>query len=343
MFDTGSDDSKVRRLLRAAMPVTLPPNLSSSLALRRLSPLLLLTAALVALAVFFVHDSRPAAADHDTSVKEIWSATLNQTQLGSNGRGCDYTHQSTTSRCNHATRLTNDGFSYLGAPYVVNKFILSPSGTLTFQLNATPSAKFLSALTLSIGGTQFPVADATSSATVISGDTLTWTGTGLSWSPGQTVELKLTRPTFTGVELFGGDLDTSDPDGAPTLTVAEGGSATFMVKLSEQPDANVTVSIGKGAVSCAGCGGNWHDDVNAGTVSPTTLTFTTSNWNAGQTVTVTGVADDDSVHEHFLALVYVSSTTSTSPGDLFRSPEASLGVYVTVTDGSDDGSQHGGL
>ena len=187
------------------------------------------------------------------------------------------------------------------------------------------------------------MADATSSATVISGDTLTWTGTGLSWSVGQTVELKLTRPTFTGVELFGGDLDTSDPDGAPTLTVAEGGSATFMVKLSEQPTASVTVSIGKGQIRCPGCGGNWHDDINAGEVSPTTMTFTSTNWNVGQTVTVTGVADDDSVHEHFQALVYVSSTTSTTPGDPFRSPDGALGAYVTVTDGSDDGTQHGGL
>ena len=61
---------------------------------------------------------------------------------------------------------------------------------------------------------------------------------------------------------------------------------------------------------------------------------------ATKDVSLSGVfsdADGDSVHEHFLALVYVSSTTSTS------SPEASLGVYVTVTAGSDDGSQHGGL
>ena len=313
----------------------------------RRSPLLLLTAALVALAVFFVHDARPAAADHDTSVKEIWSATLNQTQLGSNGRGCDYTHQSTTSRCNHATRLTNDGFSYLGQSFSVVKFVLSPSGTLDFQVDAVPSAKFRSDLTLSIGGTQFPVADAAlSTSQVTGGDTLTWTSTGLSWPHGQAVEVKLTRPTFTGVVLLGGDLDTSDSDGVPTLTVAEGGSATFMVKLSEQPSqtgSTVTVSVGKATVSCAGCGGNWHDDINAGTVSPTTLTFTRNNWNMGQTVTVTGVADDDSVHEHFLALVYVSSTTITTPDDPFRSPEGSLGVYVTVTDGSDDGSQHGGL
>ena len=62
MFDASS--SRVRRLLRAAMPVTPPPHLRSDSRRRpasgrassflRRSPLLLL-AALAALAVFFVH------------------------------------------------------------------------------------------------------------------------------------------------------------------------------------------------------------------------------------------------------------------------------------------------
>ena len=74
------------------------------------------------------------------------------------------------------------------------------------------------------------------------------------------------------------------------------------------------------------------------------MTFTSSNWDAGQTVTVTGVADDDSVHEHFLVLVRVSSIAGgANEGDPFRSPEGASGVYVTVTETGDDGSQHGGL
>ena len=55
MFDAGNDSSGVRRLLRAAMPVT------------RLSPLLLLAAALVALAVFFVNYAPPASAQEEQS------------------------------------------------------------------------------------------------------------------------------------------------------------------------------------------------------------------------------------------------------------------------------------
>ncbi|MCY4627600.1 MAG: hypothetical protein OXE58_08555 [Acidobacteria bacterium] len=67
---------------------------------------------------------------------------------------------------------------------------------------------------------------------------------------------------------------------------------------------------------------------------------------ATKDVSPSGVFSDavgDSVHEHFQALVYVSSTAITTAGDPFRSPEGAAGAYVTVTDGSDDGSQHGGL
>ena len=51
--------------------------------LRRLSPLLLLAAALVASAVFFLHDGQPAAAQ---SADIIWSATLD---LLSNSDSCN--------------------------------------------------------------------------------------------------------------------------------------------------------------------------------------------------------------------------------------------------------------
>ncbi|MCY4432115.1 MAG: hypothetical protein OXE45_00445 [bacterium] len=290
--------------------------------------------ALVALAVFFVHESRPASAEHGGVT--ILSADLT---VAFSGFGCN--SQSTGSECSSA--LNDDDFTHGGVAYEIVK-LTSGGSTIDLRLNKTIPANLKSDLTLYLDAMPFAAADAVSSTLTNANDTLRWSiTTAPSWSVGQKVDVWLRVPAFTGVELFGGDLDASDSHSAPTLSVAEGGSATFMVKLSEQPIANVTVSIGKGTVSCAGCGGNWHDDVSAGTVSPTTLTFNFSNWDAGQTVTVTGVADDDSVHEHFLALVYVSSTASTDPDDPFFSPEASEGVYVTVTDGSDDGSQHGGL
>ncbi len=84
-------------------------------------------------------------------------------------------------------------------------------------------------------------------------------------------------------------LDPALPANAsdPWLTVAEGGTAAFTVKLATEPTGNVTVKAASG-------------DTDEGTLSSgagtpaasTTLTFTASNWNAAQTVTLTGVIDD---------------------------------------------------
>jgi len=60
---------------------------------------------------------------------------------------------------------------------------------------------------------------------------------------------------------------------AETLT-----TATFTVALKTKPTASVSVTVGSG-------------DTTEGTVSPTSLTFTPTNWNTAQTVTVTGVDD----------------------------------------------------
>ncbi|MCP4109449.1 MAG: calcium-binding protein, partial [Desulfobacteraceae bacterium] len=62
------------------------------------------------------------------------------------------------------------------------------------------------------------------------------------------------------------------------VTTELGGTATFTVKLNGQPAENVTFDINS-------------SDEAEGTVSPSSLTFTSLNWNAEQTVTVTGVAD----------------------------------------------------
>ncbi len=68
------------------------------------------------------------------------------------------------------------------------------------------------------------------------------------------------------------------------VAVDEGGTAGYTVKLDARPSASVTVSIASG-------------DADAATVSPASLTFTATDWNTAQTVTVTGVADDDGNHE----------------------------------------------
>ena len=97
-----------------------------------------------------------------------------------------------------------------------------------------------------------------------------------------------------------------------TLSVAEGSTGTFTVKLGGAPNGNVTVAVTSG-------------DTGAATVNPSSLTFTTtaSNWSTNQTVTVTTVQDADGNNE-------TVALTSTAAGGGFDS--VSGAVTLTVTD-----------
>lgn len=95
-----------------------------------------------------------------------------------------------------------------------------------------------------------------------------------------------------GVVLF--TLDLSSLGGEPVygnlvlstdaLTIAEGASGTFTVKLESAPSVNQVVYL---ALS-----GN-----EKLSVSPATLTFTPSNWDTAQTVTLTAAQDEDMDNE----------------------------------------------
>ena len=61
-------------------------------------------------------------------------------------------------------------------------------------------------------------------------------------------------------------------------TTESGGTSTFTVKLNSQPEADVTISVSS-------------SNTDEGTVNPSSLGFSSSNWNTSQTVTVTGVDD----------------------------------------------------
>ena len=86
-------------------------------------------------------------------------------------------------------------------------------------------------------------------------------------------------------------------------TTEAGGTATFTVKLSSQPTANVTIGVSS-------------SDTTEGTVSPSLLTFTSANWNANQTVTVTGVNDslNDGNQSYTIVLAAANSSDSSYSG-----------------------------
>ncbi len=167
------------------------------------------------------------------------------------------------------------------------------SGTFTVRLSATPNAD----VTVSLSKTNDDITLSTTSLTFTTSD----------WNTPQTVTVSATQDadatddsdTIT-IEASGG-IDADDVtkavsvndddlpsgsivlDSTATLTIDEGGSGTFTVRLSATPNADVTVSLSK-----------TNDDI---TLSTTSLTFTTSDWNTPQTVTVSATQDADAIDD----------------------------------------------
>ncbi len=103
----------------------------------------------------------------------------------------------------------------------------------------------------------------------------------------------LTNKTVTASEV---DNDAQNLVVSTTaLSVNEGSSNTFTVKLAAQPAANVTVTVARTA-----------GDADLSVTGGSSLTFTNSNWNTAQTVTIGAAEDADTANGS--ATITVSST-----------------------------------
>ena len=128
--------------------------------------------------------------------------------------------------------------------------------------------------------------------------------------------------TIAGVAVTVADDDAGVTNSESTLTVAEGGSATYTVALRTRPSADVAIIIADD-----------NPDVTADTDAATSgnqdrLTFTPSNWSTPQTVTVAAAHDADAVNDKAQLRYTVSSGNASGP----YSGLAAAGVAVTVTD-----------
>lgn len=102
-----------------------------------------------------------------------------------------------------------------------------------------------------------------------------------------------------------------------TASVSESGSTdAFTVVLDAAPDDTIVLSVTSA-------------DTGEVTVSPSTLTFTTSNWSTPQTVTVTGVADN-LVDSNIVTVVTIAVNTGLSTGTDYDAVTAET-VNVTTT------------
>jgi len=117
-------------------------------------------------------------------------------------------------------------------------------------------------------------------------DTITVTVDRSELSPGPhsgtvTIDPSHGSDQTVSVELDGLQFNTN----TVSLTVPEGGTATFQVKLSAQPSGTVQATVSR--VS---------GDSNINVTGGSNLTFTTSNWNTYQTVTLAAAEDADTTN-----------------------------------------------
>lgn len=112
------------------------------------------------------------------------------------------------------------------------------------------------------------------------------------------------------------------------VTTEGGGTATYSVRLGTAPTADVQLAISS-------------SNTDEGTVSPASLTFTSTTWNAPQTVTLTGV-DDALVdgNQTYQSTVHVSTSADTAYASLpdvhvsaSNTDNESAGVTVSPTSG----------
>ncbi|MGE0159717.1 MAG: Ig-like domain-containing protein [Gemmatimonadales bacterium] len=195
------------------------------------------------------------------------------------------------------------------------------TATFTVVLNSEPTANVTIAVSTS---------DATEGVvTVPASGTLTFTPSGPGmWSTPQTVTVRgqddlivdgnivytvVTAPAasadlgYDGLNAADVSVTNVDDETAGITvsaisgpTTEAGGQALFTVVLNNQPAASVQIGISS-------------SDITEGTVSVSSLTFTTGNWNVPQTVTITGVndaVDDDNVVYTIVTAPSVSTDTN---------------------------------
>ncbi len=202
----------------------------------------------------------------------------------------------------------------------VNLSSAAPSGglTLTYTVGGNATAGSGNDFTIQNQGTLNVIAGATTATipVVIIDDSNPIT------EPVETVILTLTDGTgYTPGSTIVHTLTITDNDaplpGTPaltlsqnTLTLTEGTTGSYTIELATEPTATVTVAIESD-----------NEDITISPSSP--LTFTTTNWDTAQTVTVHAAQDDDTTHD-------TAILTHTASGGNYGTVTGS--VTVTVTD-----------
>jgi len=214
--------------------------------------------------------------------------------------------------------------SFVVSPISGNTSESGAKATFTVRLGSQPIADVI--ISLSSSDTSEGTVDKASltftNANWDQDQTVTVTGVADSLADGNQVYSIKLGPTVSTDSVYNnlnpGDISVTNLDvRIPSFVVSKisgntsesGTTATFTVRLGSPPTANVTIPVKS-------------SDLTEGTVDKSNLTFTTSNWDKDQTVTVTGV--DDTVADGFITYpIQLGPTVSTdivynnlNPGDV---------------------------
>ena len=219
---------------------------------------------------------------------------------------------------------------------------LESAGTMTVTVTLSTTSTSDVTVPFTLSGTASSPADYTVTAspvTILAGQlstTITITMVDdLIHEPNETVILTMGNPTngtkgtvtvhtatITDNEALG--VTTTESGGSTSVT--EGGATdSYTVVLRSQPVADVTLGIGTDGKT---------------TVNPTSVTFTSGNWNTPRTITVTAVDDQIAEGAHSSAISYTLTSADTDYNGLAVSD-----VTVTITDNDTAGvtiAQSGG-
>ena len=221
--------------------------------------------------------------DNDTAAVNISTATVSVTEASGAGRTNTYTVVLAT-RPTHGVTITPTSETPAAAT-------VSP-GTLTFT-----TTNWNSAQTVTVTGVDDNMDQSGNRSVTISHSAAS---TDANYN-GNTISIA--NVTATVVDNDGAGLsinETGTPKETRVTETGSGNTDTYTVVLATRPTHEVTITPTS-------------DTPAAATVSPATLTFTTSNWNTAQPVTVTGVNDstDNPGGGREVSISHAASSTDT--------------------------------
>ena len=201
-------------------------------------PILALALVLTVLVALLALHPRPAGAQ----AADVWSATLTAHQTAADEFGCLGVGTVAAGSC--VNKLSDNDFRVGSTDYTISRIGTVTSGSragtlrIDFDTDLSTDAQ---KLTLWVGSKSFAFANANEKTST----QRHWYGSGLSWSVGDKVSLRLTAPdaTLSALSVSPGTL-TPDFDSETDAYLAEVGSGVGQVTLEyTASDANATVAV----------------------------------------------------------------------------------------------------